>query len=75
MFIHCAGAQRRPDIVANKFLAKIFDVNGGSASCERFLACSFQIFLLAHVANHGDHFAIVVFLEPGMMMEVSSPPE
>ncbi len=65
MFIDCASAQRRPDVIANKFLAQIFDVSRRSPGSQRFLAGGFEIFLLADVANHGDHFATVIFLEPG----------
>ena len=59
-----AGAQRRPDVVANEFFAQIFDVRRGSAGGKRFLARGFEIFLLADVADDSDDFAAVVFLEP-----------
>src|SRR5713101_180845 len=60
-----AGAQSRPNIITHKFFAQIFDVRGRSARGKRFLARGFEIFLLADVADHGDDFATVVFLEPG----------
>jgi len=31
---------------------------------ERFFAGGFEIFLLADVADHGDNFAAIIFLEP-----------
>src|SRR5438552_1304392 len=65
MLVNCAGAKRRPNVIAHKFFAQIFDVRGRSARSKRFLARSFEVFLLADVADHGDHFAAVVFLEPG----------
>src|SRR5437588_8299733 len=64
MLVNCAGANRRPNVIAHKFFAQIFDVRGRSACSQRFLARSFEVFLLADVADHGDHFAAVVFLEP-----------
>src|SRR5882762_8947077 len=59
-----AGAESRPDVVAHKLFAQIFDVRCGSAGGECFFARGFQIFLLANVTDHGDDFAAVVFLEP-----------
>ena len=65
MFVNRASAKRRPNIIADKFFAQIFDVRGGGAGSERFLAGGFEVFLLANVADHGDDFATIVFLEPG----------
>ncbi len=59
-----AGAESRPDVVAHKLFAQIFDVHCGSAGGERFFARGFQIFPLANVTDHSDDFAAVVFLEP-----------
>src|SRR5262249_34506766 len=64
VLVYRSGPQRWPDVVADKFLAQVFDIGGRSAGSQRFLAGRFEIFLLADVANHGDHFAAVVFLEP-----------
>jgi len=64
VFIHRAGAQRRPNVIANKLFAQIFDVGGGSSGGERFSARGFEVLLLADVTDHGDHFATVIFLEP-----------
>src|SRR6266404_1389553 len=64
VFVAGAGAQGRPDIIADKFFAQILDVRRGSAGGERFLARGFEIFLLADVADDGDDFAAVIFLEP-----------
>ena len=64
MLVYGAGTQRGPDVVAHKFFAQIFDGRGGSASGERFFIGGLQVFLLANVPDHGDHFAVVVFLEP-----------
>ena len=33
--------------------------------CERFFTRTFQILALAQIADHGDHFAAVRFLQPG----------
>ena len=57
VFVHRAGAQRGPDVAGDEFLAQVFDVRGACAGGQRFLARGFQIFLLAEVADHGDHFA------------------
>ena len=65
VFVDGASAQRGPNVVANKFFAKIFDVGGGSTGGESLFAGGFEVFLLADVADHGDHFAAVIFAEPG----------
>src|SRR5882724_1276127 len=65
MFVNGAGAERGPDVFANEFFAEILDVGGGSAGGQGFFARGFEIFLLADVADHGDDFAAVIFLEPG----------
>src|ERR1700676_290338 len=59
-----AGAKGRPDVIAHEFFTEVFDVGGGGTRGEGFFARGFEIFLLADVADHGDHFAAVVFLEP-----------
>jgi hypothetical protein len=64
VFVDGAGAKGGPDIVAYKFFAQVFDHRGRGAGGERFLARGFQIFLLADVTDHRDHFAAVIFLEP-----------
>src|SRR5579859_2012558 len=64
VFVNGAGAKSRPDEVADEFLAEIFDGCGRSAGSESFLISGLKIFLLADVANHGDDFATVIFLEP-----------
>ena len=65
MFVNGAGAQRRPDVAGDEFLAQVFDVRGACAGGESFLAGGFEILLLAEIADHGDHFAAaVVFLQP-----------
>src|SRR5256885_11132438 len=57
VLVNGAGTKRRPNVVADKFFAQIFDVRGGGAGSERFLAGGFEVFLLANVADHGDDFA------------------
>src|SRR6267378_6237093 len=64
VFVDRAGAERRPNVIAHKFLAQVFDVRRGSTGGERFLARGFQVFLLADVTDHSDDLAAVVFLEP-----------
>ncbi len=64
VFVNGAGAERRPNVVAHKFFAQIFNERGGCAGGERFFAGGFQVFLLADVADHGDNFAAIIFLEP-----------
>src|SRR5260370_2855577 len=64
VFVDGAGAQRRPDVIAHKFFAQILDVGGGGAGGQRFFSRGFEIFLLADVADHGDDFALIIFLEP-----------
>ena len=65
MLVNRAGAQCRPDVAGDKFLPQIFDISSARAGGKRFLSCCFQIFLLAEIANHGNHFAAVILLEPG----------
>ena len=65
MFVNGARAQSGPNVAGDEFLAKILDVRGTRAGGESFFARGFQIFLLAEVADHGDHFAAaVIFLQP-----------
>jgi hypothetical protein len=52
-------------VPSQKFFAQIFDRRGRSARGQRFFLRGFQIFLLADVADHGNHFATVRFPEPG----------
>ncbi len=61
VFVDGAGAECRPDVVADQ----IFDDRGRSAGGERFFSRGFQIFLLADVPDDGDDFAAVILLEPG----------
>ena len=65
VFVHRAGAQRRPDVLGQEFLAQILDCRRRSARHESFLLRGLQIFLLANVADHGDHLAAIRFLQPG----------
>src|ERR1700739_3187032 len=65
MFVNGPRAQGRPNIVANKFFTQILDVRGGCSGRKSFFAGSFKVLLLTHVANHGDHFATVIFTQPG----------
>jgi hypothetical protein len=66
VFVHRSSAQRGPDVTGDEFLAQIFDVSGTCARRQRLFSRRFQIFLLAEVANHGDHFAARIgLLEPG----------
>ena len=62
MLVDRSGAQRRPDILRDEFLAQIFDVRGACAGGESLFARRLEIFLLAEVADHGDHFATAVIL-------------
>src|SRR4029077_12915115 len=65
VLVNRAGAQRRPNVIADKFFAEVFDMGGRSARSERFLARGLEILLLADVADHGDDFAAIIFLQPG----------
>ena len=65
MFVDGAGAESRPDEVADEFFAEILDGRGRRARGERFFVRGLEIFLLADVADHGDDFAAIIFLEPG----------
>src|SRR6266481_2892740 len=59
-----AGAQRGPNVVADEFFAQILHVGGGGTGGEGFFSRGFEIFLLADVADHGDDFALIIFLQP-----------
>ena len=65
VLIDGSGAQRRPDVLAHKLYAQVFDVRRRSARGQRFLSRRFEVFLLADVADHGDDLAPVVFRQPG----------
>src|SRR5262249_27028368 len=65
MLVDGASAKSRPDEVAHEFFAEVFDGGGRSASGEGLLLGGMEVFLLADVADHGDDFAAVIFLEPG----------
>ncbi len=65
VFVNSAGAKSRPNEVADEFFAQIFDGCGRGAGGESFFVSGLEIFLLADVADHGDDFAAVIFLEPG----------
>src|SRR6266851_2350917 len=60
-----ASAEGGPNVIAHKFFAQIFYMCGRRAGGEGLLARGFQVFLLADVADYGDDFAAIVFLEPG----------
>ena len=51
-------------ILGDEFFAQIFDVRRGRAGCQRLFARSFQVFPLPQIADHGDHFAAVIFFQP-----------
>ena len=60
MFVNGAGAERRPDVAGNKFLAQVFDIGGACAGGESFFVRGLKILFLAQIADHGDHFAAVI---------------
>ena len=54
------------DVILDKFLAQVFDVELGSAGLDGLFLKALQLRALPHVRGHGDDFAaLVVFLEPG----------
>jgi len=65
VLVNRARAKGRPNVIAHKFFAKILHVRRRRAGREGFLARGLEVFLLAHVANHGDDFAAVILPEPG----------
>jgi hypothetical protein len=66
VFVDGARAERRPDVVAHEFFAQILNGRARCSGCQRLFVRALQIFLLADVAYHGDHFAaVVIFLQPG----------
>src|SRR5262249_10453022 len=65
VFVNGSRAERGPDEIADEFFSQVFDGRGRSASGESFFVCGLKIFLLTDVADHGDDFAVVIFLEPG----------
>jgi len=65
MLVDRAGAERRPDVAGNKFLAQVFDVRGAGPGGQGFFARGFEVFALAQVADHGDHLAAIRLLQPG----------
>jgi len=65
VLVNGARPQGRPDIPGDELLAQILDRSRRSAGGERLAPCGFQIFLLADVADHGDHFTLIIFDQPG----------
>src|SRR5208337_3280286 len=66
VFVYSSSTQRGPDVTGDKFLAEIFHIGRACACGQSFLSRCLQIFLLAEIANHGDHFAAwISLLEPG----------
>ena len=57
-----ASAKRGPNILGDELFAEILDRRGRGAGGEGFFARGFEIFLLADVCNHGNHFAAAVIL-------------
>ena len=72
-----AGAERREDERLDELLAQIFDVALVGAGGERLGANAGELLApLADVGGDADDLRpVVVLLEPGTMIEVSSPPE
>ena len=62
--IGCACLDGRNDIVVNKFLGQILDVQLGSAGLERLLLQTVQLSTLTDVAGNRDDLAAVMLLEP-----------
>ena len=65
VLVNSSSTERGPDVITNKFFPQILHMRGRCARGERFLARSFQVFLLADVPDDGDDLAAVVLLEPG----------
>ena len=54
------------DVILDKLLAQIFDIELGSAGLDGLFLKALQLRALPHVRGHGDDFAaLVVLLEPG----------
>ena len=64
LLIGCARLDGRNDIVINKFLGQILDVQLGSAGLERLLLQTVQLSTLTDVAGNRDDLAAVMLLEP-----------
>ena len=64
LLIGCARLYGRNDIVVNKFLSQVLDVQLGSAGLERLLFQTVQLGALTDVSGNRDDLATVVLLEP-----------
>ena len=58
------GAEHREDIIADEFLAQVFNINFLNAQHFGFLPCRFQLFALPQISGEGHHFALINILQP-----------
>ena len=66
-FVLCTGADGRPNVVFKEFLLEVENVALAGASLEGLVFEGLGVgeVVLTEVGGESDHFAIVVFLEPG----------
>ena len=60
------GPEHREDVVAHELLAQVLDedIFGFDTEFQRLFSGRFDLFALADVGGEGDHFAVVLVLEP-----------
>jgi hypothetical protein len=65
VLVQAARAHHAPQIFRDELLAHVGHMNFGRAGLQRLLFEALQLVIaLADVAAHGDHFALIVFLQP-----------
>ena len=65
VFVDRSRLQCRPDIAGEKLFAQVFDDDFAGPRFVGFVDHGFDVISLAHVGDHGDDFAGIIFLKPG----------
>ena len=63
-FVHGSGFHERPEIFGDEFAAEDLRRKPWKRRFQRLFFESLELVLLADVADHGDDFTSIVFLEP-----------
>src|SRR6478736_6528075 len=65
MLVHRASAQGREDVAGEELLAQVLDKHFAGAGLLCLVGDGLHVVALPDVADHGDHVARIVFLQPG----------
>jgi hypothetical protein len=64
VLIFRSGPQSRENVVAQKLFTQVFYNHLGRAGLMRLLNYTINVLALADIGDHGNHLAMIVFLEP-----------